>query len=471
MLGRFMIMEAILMLAPLVTALIFREESALSFVITIVILLALGFICNIKAPRKQNMFAKEGLVIVGLAWLVLSIFGALPFYISREIPRYIDCFFETVSGFTTTGATILAEIESLPRGILFWRAFTHWIGGMGVLVFMLAVMPKAKTYSMHLMRAEVPGPTVGKLVSKMSVNARILYLIYLVLTVAETLFLMAGGMSFYDALTTSFSTGGTGGFSVRNASIAAYDSAYIDGVITVFMIIFGVNFNLFYLMLIGRVKDALKSEELRWYLGIIALSIAAITINTLSVYGSVARAFRYSSFQVASIISTTGFITADYEAWPMFSQVILILLMFIGGCAGSTGGGLKVMRISVLLKSAFAEIKTVLFPRSINTVKIDGKTIEHEVYTGVKSYFLVYMIMMFASVILVSFDSLTFNETVTAVITCVNNVGPGLGKVGAVGNYSSLSAFSKLVLSFDMLAGRLELYPVLILFFPWLWRK
>ncbi len=471
LLGKFMIAEAILMMLPLLVSVLYGEAQGWSFLWTIAILIVLGALLGIRKPQNSDIFAKEGLAIVGLAWLTLSLFGALPFYISGSIPRYIDCFFETVSGFTTTGATILSDIEVLPKGILFWRAFTQWIGGMGVLVFMFAVMPRSKTYSMHLMRAEVPGPSVGKLVSKMSINARILYAIYLGLTVLEMIFLLAGGLSFYDAITHAFTTGGTGGFSSYNASIAHFDSTYIEGVITVFMILFGVNFNMFYLLLIGRVRDIFKNEELRWYFGIIAVSIAIITINISSMYGSLSEAFRDSAFHVASLMSTTGFGTANFDAWPTLSKTVLVMLMFVGGCVGSTGGGMKVTRIMILAKTAVGEVRKVLLPHSVNTVKIDRKTVDKTVSGGVVNFFVVYMLMLAASVFIVSFDSIGVVESFTSVVTCINNVGPGLGTVGPVSNFSALSDLSKIVLSVNMLAGRLELYPVLILLSPRVWKK
>ncbi len=471
LLGRFLLAEAILMTLPLLVSVWYGEAQGWSFLWTILILFAAGVLLNIKKPKKSEIFAKDGLVIVGLAWLTLSLFGALPFYISGSIPSYIDAFFETVSGFTTTGATIITDIEVLPKGILFWRAFTQWIGGMGVLVFMFAVMPRSKTYSMHLMRAEVPGPSVGKLVSKMSINARILYAIYLGLTAIEMVFLLFGGMSLYDAVTHAFTNGGTGGFSSYNASIAHFDSPYIEWVITVFMFLFGVNFNMFYILLIGRARDIFKNEELRWYFGIIAVSVAIITVNISSMYGSLSEAFRDSAFHVASLMSTTGFATANFDSWPTFSKTVLVMLMFVGGCVGSTGGGMKVTRIMILAKSAAAEVRKVLLPHSVNTVKIDRKTVDKTVSSGVINFFVVYMLTMAVSIFVVSLDSIGVVESFTSVVTCINNVGPGLGTVGPVSNFSALSDLSKLILSFDMLAGRLELYPILILFSPSVWKK
>ena len=372
-LGKMLGVEGAVLLIPALVSFLYGEESSLSFLIVSVVLGFLFLLFGKKAPQEKTIYGKEGFVIVGIAWVLWSLFGALPFFLSGSIPNYLDAFFETVSGFTTTGSTILTDIEILPKGIAFWRSLTHWIGGMGVLVFVMMLTTLEDDHSMHLMRAEVPGPEADKLVPRARHSAKILYAMYFVLTVAEVIMLMLGGMSFYDALLHAFSTAGTGGFSNRNASVAYYDSAYIDGVITVFMILFGVNFNLYFLIRLKKWKSALKNEELRTYLGIIAASVAVITINISHMYEGVAEAFRYASFQVASIITTTGFCTANYDLWPELSKAILLALMVVGACAGSTGGGIKVSRLLILLKTIRQEIRRILHPKSVTIVRENGK--------------------------------------------------------------------------------------------------
>ena len=470
-LGKMLGVEGALLLVPALVSLIYGERSGLSFVIVSVILGIIFLLFGRKKPGKTRIYGKEGFVIVGLAWILWSLFGALPFFISGSIPHYVDAFFETVSGFTTTGSTILQDIEALPVGINFWRCLTHWIGGMGVLVFVLMITSLDDEYSMPLMRAEVPGPEADKLVPKARHTAKILYEMYFALTALEVVFLMFGGMNLYDALVHSFSTAGTGGFSNRNASVSYYDSAYIDGVITVFMILFGVNFNLYFLILIKDWKNALKNEELRAYLGIIAASVAVITVNILSMYENVLHAFRYASFQVASIITTTGFYTADYEYWPELSKTILLALMFIGACAGSTGGGIKVCRLVILCKTIRQEIKKILHPNLITVVKMNGKRVSRETLQGVNVYFAAYIFILAVSVLLVSLDNFDFATSFSGVLTTINNVGPGISKVGPVENFHMFSGLSKIVFSFDMLAGRLEIIPYLLLLSPDLWRR
>ncbi|MBE7010521.1 MAG: TrkH family potassium uptake protein [Ruminococcaceae bacterium] len=472
LIGRIMVIMALLTCLPLLVAIINHENTVTGFLLAIACQLVLGFAFSVKKPKHSELYAKEGFVIVALVWIFTSLFGALPFYLSREIPSFIDAFFETVSGFTTTGATILTDIEKLCLSSLFWRSFTHWIGGMGVLVFVLAVLPKSHaSQSIHLMRAEVPGPQVGKLVSRMRSTARILYGIYIVLTLLEVVCLRIAGMSWFDSLLHSFSTAGTGGFSTKNASIAAYGSVAIDAIITIFMILFGVNFTLFYLILTGRVLQALKSEELRWFLGIIVVAAVIITLNISSQYASFLEAFRYAVFQVSSIITTTGFITADYGQWPLLSQSILILLMFFGAMAGSTGGGIKISRVVILFKTVFHEMRHQLRPRSVSSLKLEGKAVDEKTYLGVMSYMSMYVFIYVISMLLVSLNNLSFASTFTAVGTCLNNVGPGLEAVGPVSNFASLSGFSKLVLSVDMLAGRLEFLPIITLFSLSTWKR
>lgn len=470
-LGRMLGVEGVVLLIPALVSLIYREQSGFSFLIVAVILGLIFLVFGRKRPKNTRIYGKEGFVIVALAWLFWSLFGALPFVISGSIPDYIDAFFETVSGFTTTGSTILQEIESLPMGINFWRCLTHWIGGMGVLVFVLMIMSLDDENSMPLMRAEMPGPEADKLVPKARNTAAILYGMYFVLTAAEVILLMLGGMNLYDALVHSFSTAGTGGFSNRNASVSFYDSAYIDGVITVFMILFGVNFNLYFMLLIKEWKSVLKNEELRAYLGIIAASIVVITANILSMYENVFHAFRYAAFQVASIITTTGFFTADYELWPELSKAILLALMFIGASAGSTGGGIKVCRFVILCKSIRQEIRKILHPNAVTVIKLNGKKVGQDTMRGINVYFASYIFVLIASVLIVSIDNFDFATSFSGVLTTINNVGPGISKVGPVENFHMFSPLSKIVFSFDMLVGRLEIIPFLIILSPDLWRK
>ncbi len=471
-LSKMLGVEGAVLMIPAFVSLIYGEKSGVSFVIVGAVLGIIFLLFGRKPPESTRIYGKEGFVIVGLAWILWSLFGALPFYITGSIPNYIDAFFETVSGFTTTGSTILQDIEALPMGISFWRSLTHWIGGMGVLVFVMMITSLDDKNSMPLMRAEMPGPDTDKLVPKARYTARILYGMYFALTAMEVILLMAGGMNLYDALLHSFSTAGTGGFSNRNASVSFYDSAYIDGVITVFMILFGVNFNLYFVLLIKRGwKSVVKNEELRAYLGIIAASVAVITVNILNMYGNVMHAFRYASFQVASIITTTGFYTADYELWPELSKVILLSLMFIGACAGSTGGGIKVSRFVILCKSIRQEIKKILHPNAVTVVKMNGKKVGADTLRGINVYFAAYIFILVASVLIVSIDNFDFATSFSGVLTTLNNVGPGISKLGPVENFHMFSPLSKLVFCFDMLVGRLEIIPYLLMFSPDLWRR
>ena len=472
--GQIVRVEGILMIPSLVVSVIYGESAFAAFLIPIVLSVAAGTLLTIKKPSNPDIFAKEGFVTVGLSWIIMSLIGALPFVIDGCIPSFVDAFFETVSGFTTTGASILTEIESLGRGMLFWRSFTHFVGGMGVLVFVLAILPQADTRSvklMHVMRAEVPGPKVGKLVSKIGRTARIMYGIYIGLTVIEMILLLAGGMPVYGSIVNSFATAGTGGFAIKNASIAAYDSAYIDYVIGIFMFLFGVNFNLYYLILIGHVGEALRSEELRWYLIITGVSTALIAADIYEIFGTVGESVRYAFFQVTSVMSTTGFATSDYNAWPALSKVILALLMFCGACVGSTTGGIKVGRIILLVKSGLREVKYMLHPRAVVAVRSEGKPVERDVLRGANSYMIVYIMLFTVSLFLVEMvEECDLVTGFTAVSACLNNVGPGLGEVGPAGNFSALTPFTKILLSVDMLAGRLEIFPLLMLFAPSTWR-
>ncbi len=469
-LGLILLCLAGLMFLPLIAGLCYGEN-VLNFVITIGVTALCGLIFSRIKPRSTGIFAREGFVIVGMGWILMSLFGALPFVISGSIPNYIDAVFETVSGFTTTGATILNDIEAMPRADLFWRSFTHWIGGMGVLVFIMAILPMSGEYSMHIMRAEVPGPTVGKLVPRARKTASILYLIYIGLTVLETILLLCGGMSFYDALLHSFATAGTGGFSTKAASIGAYNSVYIEMVAATFMILFGLNFNMYFLLLIGRVKDVIKNEELHWYLGIIATAVLALAIGITKMYGGFLTALRHAYFNVATIISTTGFCTVDFDKWPEYCKWIIVLLMFTGACAGSTGGGLKISRVAILTKSAKREVKHMVRPRSVSRVELDGKRVDNGALRAVSVFFILYMFLLMTSTFLVSFDGHDLTTNFTASLSCMSNIGPGLSGVGPVGNFDIFSYPSKIVLSFIMLLGRLEIFPILVLFSKHTWKN
>ena len=424
-----------------------------------------------RISRKLMLFVVlMSMVLLALVWLLMSAFGALPFVLSGDILHYVDAFFETVSGFTTTGASILPAVEPLSRGSLFWRSFTHWVGGMGVLVFVMAILPMSDGHTMHILRAEMPGPTAGKLVSRMSDTAKILYGIYFVMTAVMILLLVLGGMDLFDACIHAFGTAGTGGFSSRNASVGAYNSAYIDIVIGIGMLAFGVNFNLYFFLLVRRFREVLRSEELWVYLGIVAASTAAIAANILSLYDSVGTALRHTFFQVSSVITTTGYATVDFGQWPVFSKTVLVLLMFVGGCAGSTAGGLKVTRIVTLAKAAVMDMRKMLHPNAVINVRMEGRALPEKQVRGVQAYLSIYILILCGSWLLLSlagFDELT---TFTSVVTCINNVGPGLNMVGPTGNFSFFAPWAKLLLSFDMLAGRLELFPMLLLFAPSIWR-
>lgn len=471
-LGKMLGVEALVLCIPAAVSLIYGETSDMAaFGITSAVLCVFFLLFGRKKPENGRIYGKDGLVIVAAAWILWSVFGALPFYLSREIPSYVDALFETVSGFTTTGSTILTDIEALSYGMNFWRCLTHWIGGMGVLVFVMVVTSLDDKSSMHLMRAEVPGPEADKLVPKARETAKLLYAMYLALTVVEIIFLLAGGMNLYDSIIHSFSTAGTGGFANHNSSVAYYDSAYIDGVITVFMILFGINFNMYFLLLIKDVKSVWKNEEVRAYLGIIVAATLVITCNVLSIYKEPLKAFRYSIFQVGSIITTTGFATADFNLWPELSKCILLLIMVIGACAGSTGGGVKVSRFLILWKSILKQVKGMLHPKSVNVVKVNGKKISNETLQGVYAYFSAYVFVFGISVLLVALDNFDFATTISGVLTTLSNVGPGISRVGPIENFQSFSVLSKIVFSMDMLIGRLEIFPFLMICSPSFWRK
>lgn len=458
-------------LLPCIVSLYYKEfECAISFFIVAFAVAIISLPLAIIKPKNKHMYAREGLVIVALMWVIYPIFGALPFYISGAIPNFIDAIFESISGFTTTGSTILTDIENLPNGILFWRTFTHWIGGMGVLVFAIAIFPSSND-SMYLMRAECAGPQVGKIVPKGKNSARYLYSIYLGLTVLTTIFLILGGMPVFDSICHAMSTAGTGGFGLKNNSVVYYNSTYIDVVLTISMLLFGINFNMYYFLITKRLKDVFKNTELRVYLLIILISIILITIEIYPIYENVFTSLRFSSFQVVSIISSTGLATADYCQWSMLSQTILVILMFIGGCAGSTSGGLKVQRFIIMFKSAKKSIKQTLNPKSINIVTSDDKFLDISIVHGVHAYLIIYLGFFLISLLLISLNNVDFSTSFTAITTCINNIGPGLAKVGPTENFSFFSNLSKIVLSIDMLLGRLECFPIIILFSPAIWRK
>ena len=470
-LAKMMGVEGVLLLLPAFVGLLYGEKSGACFLFPATILALIYIIFGIRKPNKTKIYAKEGMIIVASAWILWSMFGAIPFTLGGSIPNYLDAFFETVSGFTTTGSTILNDIESLSHCMHFWRCFTHWIGGMGVLVFVLVLTSLDKKNMMYLMRAEVPGPEKDKLVPKAMATARILYGMYFALTAVEIVLLLFGGMSPFDSIIHAFSTAGTGGFSNYANSIGQLDSAYIDGVITVFMILFGINFNLFYLLLLRQFKPVWKNEELRTYLAIIATAIALITWNITSIYGNPLKAFRYAAFQVASIITTTGFSTADYMKWPTMSQTIIIILMIIGACASSTGGGIKVSRFLIVVKSIKKELKQMVHPKSVNLIRINGKKMNPDIVQNVFVYLVAYAGIAGLSVLLVSIDDFDFATNLGSVMGTLNNIGPGLGVSGPAGNFAQFSPFSKLVFCIDMLIGRLEIFPFLMLFTSISWRK
>ncbi len=471
-LGKILLVEAGLLCAPLIVSFIYLEDTYLSYIIPISGLLAVGLPTLFIKKKERDVFReKEGLILVSLAWIVISLVGAVPFVIGQHVPNYIDALFETVSGFTTTGASVITDVESLPKSLQFWRSFTHWIGGMGILVFVLAILPDYSKGSMHILRAESPGPNVGKLVSKMKVTARILYAIYVVLTLVEIIFLVCGKMPLFDSIVNALGTAGTGGFSVKNAGIAAYNSTYAEMVIAVFCVIFSINFNVYYFILIGEFRRAFKSEEMLTYLGIILISTFAIAINILDIYASFGQAMRYSFFQVSSLVSSTGYVTADFDTWPSFSKSILMMLMFMGACAGSTGGGLKVARVNILVKSTFADLRKTIKPRSMRTLKFESERISDETIRSTRIFFISYIAVLMFATLLVSVDGFSFESNFTASLSCISNIGPAFDQVGPMENFANYSWFSKIVFSLEMLAGRLELFPMLLLFSPSTWRK
>ena len=474
--GKVLLVEAAALLLPLLVCLFYQEDPR-PFLITIPLLLAAGL--ALSALRgKDSFFPREGFFAVGLIWLLIGVFGALPFYFYGKLhpeiglfQSYIDCFFESVSGFTTTGASILTAIEPLPKGILFWRSFTHWLGGMGVLVLALALLPSVGSRPLNVMKAESPGPVVSKLVPKTSQSSKILYGIYCILTAAEVVLLRAAGMPWYDSIVHSFATAGTGGFSTRNLSVAAYQNPAAEVIITIFMLLFAVNFAFYFTVLCGKFRQALKSDELRFFLATVVISILLIALNTASYYETGTETLRHAAFQVASIISTTGFASVDFNLWPEFSRMLLIILMFIGACAGSTGGGIKCSRVLLLFKCIQREIRQVIHPRSVNVVKLDGRVVEENTLRSVLIFFAAYICIILGASLLVAVDNFSFGATFTAVVSCIGNIGPGLEEVGPMANFALFSGVSKLVLSLCMIVGRLEVLPILVLFSGNAWKR
>ena len=479
MMGRFtaqmLLIEGIFLIPALLISLFLGESAAAyGFAVTLGLIALVGgpmyFFCR---DAKSAFYATDGMVCVAVSWLVLSLVGAIPFYVSEAIPSYIDALFETVSGFTTTGASILPEVEHMAKGLMYWRSFTHWVGGMGVLVFLLAIAPSKgneQGFTMHLLRAESPGPSVGKLVPKMRKTAAILYLLYIILTVLDFLFLIVGGMPVFDAVCTSFGTAGTGGFGIKNDSIASY-SPYLQNVTTVFMLLFGVNFSCYYLLTQRQIKNVLKDEELRLYVLIVLGSIGLIVWNLGDFYPTLAETVRHAAFQVSSIITTTGFATTDFDLWPSFSKTILLCLMVIGACAGSTGGGLKVARVLLLFKSLKRNIAQMLHPRKVQVIRNNGSVVSERIVANTNAYLCAYVVLMFGSFVLISLDGYSVGTNFSAVLSCLNNIGPGMELVGPTCNFSIFSAFSKLVLILDMLLGRLEIFPILVLFSLQTWKN
>jgi len=469
-LGRVLAIESAFMVLPGIVAIIYRENNWWTYFVVALIGMLAGFLISLKKPKNTQFFAKEGFASVGLAWFLISLTGALPPFISREIPNYIDAVFEMSSGFTTTGATILTDVEAMSHATLFWRSFSHWIGGMGIFVFLLAVMPMVGGVNMHLLRAESPGPVVGKLVPKMKDSSQILYFIYILLTLVQIISLWIMGMSLFEAVCTSFATAGTGGFGIYNSSLANF-STLIKWDVTIFMILYGINFNVYFLILARKFKNIFKIEEVRTYLIVIVVSVAVITLNIFKTYDSFGGALTDAAFQVASIITTTGFATCDFNLWPALSKTILVLLMITGACAGSTGGGLKFSRVLILIKAVRQEINSFIHPRSVKAVGMDDRTVDKSVVKSVCVYAVLFALIYFGSVFIVSIDKYDMVTNFTAVLATMNNVGPGFEVVGATGNYAGFNYLSKIVFIFDMLAGRLELYPILLLFVPMMWKK
>ncbi len=469
-LGWALNIEAVCLILPLICAICYGEPYLIHFAICIALNLALGIALTLRKPENKKMYAKEGYITVALSWILISIFGALPFYISGAIPSFVDAFFETVSGFTTTGSSILTDVEVLPKSMIFWRSFTHWIGGMGVLVFLVSILSLFGGNNLHLIKAESPGPSVSKLVPKVKSTAKLLYGMYLGITVTEIILLLFGGLNLFEALTLTFGTVGTGGFAILNSGLSNY-SSYVQIVITVFMVLCGIDFSVYYLLIMRRFRSAVRSDEVRVYLGLFAVSSLVIAFNCLNLFSGFGEALKHSAFQVASVMTTTGYATANFDLWPELSKTILVLLMFIGACAGSTGGGIKVSRIILSLKSIVKEIRITAHPKSTHKITMNGKLVEHETIRSVNVFMVAYLLIFAVSLLIVSLDNMDFTTNFTGVAATINNIGPGLSVVGPTGNFSAFSPLSKLVFSFDMLAGRLEIFPLLVLLSPYTWKK
>ena len=469
-LGCVLKFESAFLVLPALVGLIYREHASVSYLAVAVLCLILGVLLTHKKPRSTNLYTREGFVAVALSWIIMSIFGAIPFVLTGDIPFYVDALFETISGFTTTGSSILTDVESISKASLFWRSFSHWIGGMGVFVFIMAILPMMGGSTMNLMKAESPGPSVSKLVPHVKDTAKILYGIYIAITICEATILRALGMPLFDSLTTTFGTVGTGGFGIRNDSIAGYSPA-IQITITVFMILSGINYTAYFYILTGKIKELFKIEEVRWYLAIIFGSVAVITWNVRSLYPTFSETLRHAFFQVGSIITTTGYATTDFDLWPALSKTLLVTLMFIGACAGSTSGGIKVSRILILLKTIRKELSLIIHPRQVKKIRMDGHPVDHETLRSANLFLVVYFVLLLTSMLMISVDEFDFSTNFTSVVTVLNNIGPGLNLVGPTQNFSIFSPFSKFVLMFDMLAGRLELFPMMILLMPSTWKR
>lgn len=471
-LGFLLMVEAACILPSLLVSVIYKQNDIMAFIITIAMLLIIGFLMSKTSIVNKGFYTRDGFALVSLGWILVSVFGALPFFISGAIPSYIDAFFETVSGFTTTGSSIVSNIEDLPRGILLWRSFTNWIGGMGVLIMMLAVSPAAGANTLHIMKAESPGPDPGKLVPRIGKSSKILYLMYIGLSLIMIILLLIGGMPLYDTLIHTLSTAGTGGFSNMNSSVGAYNNVYYEIVIAVFMFLFGINFTLYYQALKGDIKNVFKDEELRFFFFTVIGAIILITWNIWGpIFNTWGESLRHASFQVSTIISTTGFSSTNFDLWPSFSKSVLVVLMFIGGSAGSTAGGIKCVRYVLLFKTIKYEIRKIIHPRSVYTIKYGGRTVDDGVISGVKNYFFTYMVVFTGALLLISLDGFDLTSNFSSIAATINNIGPGLGIVGPSGNFADYSNFSKIILSFTMLFGRLEIYPLMVLFVPTFWKR
>lgn len=469
-LGHILKFESAFLMLPVIVGLLYGEDDVTAYLFVAALCLILGMVLSRRRPASPSLYTREGFVTVALSWIIMSVFGAMPFVLSGDIPSYVDALFETISGFTTTGSSILTDVEALSHANLFWRSFTHWIGGMGVFVFIMAILPLMGGSTMNLMKAESPGPSVSKLVPHVKDTAKILYGMYLAITVAEIILLCVFGMPLFDSLCTTFGTVGTGGFGIKNSSIAAYSPA-LQNIVTIFMILSGINYSFYFLILSKKVKDAFHIEEVRWYLLIILISVIAIIYDIRNLYPTIGETARHAFFQVGSIITTTGYATTDFDLWPSMSKTILVVLMFIGACAGSTGGGMKVSRLVILFKTIKKELSLISHPREVRKIRMDGHVVEHSILRSSNVFLVIYFVLLLGSTLLISIDEFDFTTNFTAVVSALNNIGPGLNLVGPTQNFSLFSPFSKVVLMFDMLAGRLELFPMMALLIPSTWKR